>query len=158
MIPLLTFAPTMSSCVLKRFLLTTGRNFVMSCVNRAFLLTGKIFKRWGGRIETSLCPLKRPAGVAPLEVRFAHPVRLAPATHSQGHGRPCLQSRHPRRGFSTTWSFHDVYSRGPNLAESQSGRGYGRICNLLVIRYYNGEGVETWPKKGCVSTPCFITY
>ena len=26
----------------------------------------------------------RPAGVAPLEVRFAHPVRLPPATHSQG--------------------------------------------------------------------------
>ena len=40
-----------------------GRNFVMSCVNRALLLTGKIFSRWGGRIETSLCPLVRPAGV-----------------------------------------------------------------------------------------------
>ena len=26
----------------------------------------------------------RPAGVGPLEVRFAHPVRLPPATHSQG--------------------------------------------------------------------------
>ena len=25
-----------------------------------------------------------------LEVRFAHPVRLSPDTHSQGHGRPCL--------------------------------------------------------------------
>ena len=40
-----------------------------------------------------------PAGVGPLEVRFAHPVRLSPATHSQGHGRPCLQRSHPRRGF-----------------------------------------------------------
>ena len=30
------------SCVLKRFPLTTGRNFVMLCVNWAFLLTGKI--------------------------------------------------------------------------------------------------------------------
>ena len=46
----------------------------------------------------------RPA-VAPLEVRFAHPVRLPPATHSQGHGRPCLQRPHPRRGFSATWPF-----------------------------------------------------
>ena len=73
--------------------------FVISCVNRAFLLTGKIFKRWGGRIETSLCPLMRPAGMEPLEVRFAHPVRLAHATHSQGHGRPCLQRLHPRRAF-----------------------------------------------------------
>ncbi len=28
--------------------------------------------------------LRAPAGVKPLEVRFAHPVRLSPATHSQG--------------------------------------------------------------------------
>ena len=42
---------------------------------------------------------RAPAGVGPLEVRFAHPVRLSPATHSQGHGRPCLQRHHPRRGF-----------------------------------------------------------
>ena len=27
-----------------------------------------------------------PAGVGPLEVRFAHPVRLPPDTHSQGEG------------------------------------------------------------------------
>ena len=27
---------------------------------------------------------RAPAGVKPLEVRFAHPVRLSPATHSQG--------------------------------------------------------------------------
>ena len=27
---------------------------------------------------------RAPAGVKPLEVRFAHPVRLPPATHSQG--------------------------------------------------------------------------
>ena len=107
---------------------------------------------------TPLAFLHAPAGVGPLEVRFAHPVRLPPATHSQGHGRPCLQSRHPRRGFSATWSFHDVYSRGMNLAESQSGRGHGCFCNLLIIRYHNNEGVETWPKKGCVSTPCFITH
>ncbi len=44
-----------------------------------------------------------PAGVEPLEVRFAHPVRLAPDTHSQGHGRPCLQRLHPRRAFPATW-------------------------------------------------------
>ena len=50
------------------------------------------------------------AGVGPLEVRFAHPVRLSPATHSQGHGRPCLQRSHPRRGFSATWSLLMVIS------------------------------------------------
>ena len=44
-----------------------------------------------GYIKTSLRLLTRPAGVEPLEVRFAHPVRLAPDTHSQGHGRPCLR-------------------------------------------------------------------
>ena len=32
-------------------------------------------------------PLDEPRrGVGPLEVRFAHPVRLSPATHSQGEG------------------------------------------------------------------------
>ena len=30
--------------------------------------------------------LRAPPGVKPLEVRFAHPVRLSPATHSQGEG------------------------------------------------------------------------
>ena len=43
----------------------------------------------------------RPA-VAPLEVRFAHPVRLPPDTHSQGHGRPCLRRPHHRPGFHET--------------------------------------------------------
>ena len=33
------------------------------------------FWQWFGRAR---------AGVEPLEVRFAHPVRLSPATHSQG--------------------------------------------------------------------------
>gem|GEM_PF-5550144 len=51
-----------------------------------------------------------PAGVGPLEVRFAHPVRLSPDTHSQGHGRPCLQRSHPRQGFSATWSLLMVIS------------------------------------------------
>ena len=56
-----------------------------------------------GCIKTSLRLLTSPAGVEPLEVRFAHPVRLAPDTHSQGHGRPCLQRLHPRRAFPATW-------------------------------------------------------
>ena len=56
-----------------------------------------------GYIKTSLRLLTRPAGVEPLEVRFAHPVRLSPDTHSQGHGRPCLQRLHPRRAFPATW-------------------------------------------------------
>ena len=56
-----------------------------------------------GCIKTSLRLLTSPEGVEPLEVRFAHPVRLAPDTHSQGHGRPCLQRLHPRRAFPATW-------------------------------------------------------
>ena len=56
-----------------------------------------------GCIKTSLCLLTSPVGVEPLEVRFAHPVRLSPDTHSQGHGRPCLQRLHPRRAFPATW-------------------------------------------------------
>ena len=55
-------------------------------------------------------------------------------------------------------SFQIVISRGLSLAERQSGCGHGLICNLLIISYHNGGGVETWPKKGCVSTPCFITH
>ena len=51
----------------------------------------------------------RPA-VAPLEVRFAHPVRLPPDTHSQGHGRPCLQRLHLRRGFSRHMVFPGDFS------------------------------------------------
>ena len=51
----------------------------------------------------------RPA-VAPLEVRFAHPVRLPPDTHSQGHGRPCLQRLHLRQGFSLRMVFPGVFS------------------------------------------------
>ena len=53
---------------------------------------------------------RAPVGVGPLEVRFAHPVRLSPDTHSQGHGRPCLQRLHPRRGFSATWTLLMVIS------------------------------------------------
>ena len=57
-----------------------------------------------GCIKTSLRLLTSPAGVEPLEVRFAHPVRLSPDTHSQGHGRPCLQRLHPpRRACPATW-------------------------------------------------------
>ena len=61
--------------------------------SRRWTLTGA-FWQWFG------CA---PAGVGPLEVRFAHPVRLSPDTHSQGHGRPCLQRLHPRRAFPATW-------------------------------------------------------
>ena len=51
-----------------------------------------------------------PAEVEPLEVRFAHPVRLSPATHSQGHWRPCLQRLHLRRGFSIHMVLPGVFS------------------------------------------------
>ena len=53
---------------------------------------------------------RAPAEVEPLEVRFAHPVRLSPATHSQGHGRPCLQRLHLRLGFSLLRVFPGGFS------------------------------------------------
>ena len=56
--------------------------------------------------------LRAPAGVKPLEVRCAHPVRLSPATHSQGHGRPCLQRLHPRQGFCDRVDFPGGHSLG----------------------------------------------
>ena len=56
--------------------------------------------------------LRAPAGVKPLEVRCAHPVRLSPATHSQGHGRPCLQRLHPRQGFCRHVDFPGGHSLG----------------------------------------------
>ena len=74
-------------------------------VRKSGVLTHGKNSHEGGRIETSLCPLVRPAGVEPLEVRFAHPVRLSPDTHSQGHGRPCLQRLHTPPGFFATCSF-----------------------------------------------------
>ena len=57
-----------------------------------------------------MSPMDAPRRGEPLEVRFAHPVRLSPDTHSQGHGRPCLQRSHPRPGFSATWSLLVVFS------------------------------------------------
>ena len=53
------------------------------------------------------------AGVVPLEVRCAHPVRLSPDTHSQGHGRPCLQLHHPHQDLSITLHFGIVHTRWP---------------------------------------------
>ena len=52
-----------------------------------------------------------------------------------------------RPGGGGTWSFHDVYSRGMNLAESQSGRGHGQICNLLIIRAHLQSSVSDMIKK-----------
>ena len=66
----------------------------------------------------------RPA-VAPLEVRFAHPVRLPPDTHSQGHVRPCLQSRHPRLGF-VEWELLHVYVL-------TVGRGHASFLEMLIF-------------------------
>ena len=66
----------------------------------------------------------RPA-VAPLEVRFAHPVRLPPATHSQGPGRPCLQSRHPRPGFTECGLLH--------IYVLTAGRGHASFMGTLIF-------------------------
>ena len=51
-----------------------------------------------------------PAVVISLDVRFTHQVRASPDTHSQGHGRPCLQKLHLRRGFSSHMVFPDGFS------------------------------------------------
>ena len=68
---------------------------------------------------------RAPARVEPLEVRFAHPVRLSPATHSQGHGRPCLQSRYPRPGF-TEWGLLHVYVL-------TAGCGHASFLEVLIF-------------------------
>ena len=107
MIPLLNFHPDHAPCVLKRLLLTTVAKFCH--VRKSGVFTHGKNSHEGGRIETSLCPLVRPAGVEPLEVRFAHPVRLSPDTHSQGHGRPCLQRLHPAGLFCHVFFFCDPF-------------------------------------------------
>ena len=86
----------------------------------------------------------RPA-VAPLEVRFAHPVRLPPATHSQGHGRPCLQSRHPRPGFAECGLLH-VYVL-------TSGRGHASFLGALIFNELQNMAWKRGQKK-----PAFPRY
>jgi|GEM_PF-7064492 len=92
---------TRISCSLKRFPRTTGQKTVTTCAENVLARTLKLV------VPDFSMSKQAPAGVMPLEVRFAHPVRLSPDTHSQGHGRPCPQRHHPRRGFSATWTFHD---------------------------------------------------
>ena len=104
--------------------------------------------------------------VEPLEVRFAHPVRLSPATHSQGHGRPCLQRLHLRRGFSLHMVFPGVFSvtcvsLHQILALHLMGwRGAAtlRVCKGLICKGLSKRGVEMWPKNGCVSTLLLNSY
>ena len=76
----------------------------------------------------------RPA-VAPLEVRFAHPVRLPPATHSQGHGRPCLQSRHPPSGLRRVWIVACLCFNGKRLRSYvlTAGRGHASFLEMLIF-------------------------
>ena len=103
---------------------------------------------------------RAPAEVEPLEVRFAHPVRLSPATHSQGHGRPCLQRLHLRRGFSLHRVFPDVFFvTGASLHQILAFHLMGwrdaatlRFCKGLICKGLSKRGVEMWPKNGCVST------
>ena len=73
--------------------------------------------------------LRAPAEVKPLEVRFAHPVRLSPATHSQGHGRPCLQRLHPRRGFCGHVDFHSGHSHGMSHEKLHSVKNAAEIIS-----------------------------
>ena len=99
---------------------------------------------------------RAPAEVEPLEVRFAHPVRLSPATHSQGHGRPCLQRLHLRRGFSHHRVFPDVFFRDrclppPNLgppSDGVAGRGHAAVSQGVdlqgVIKTGRGNVAKKW--------------
>ena len=59
--------------------------------------------------------------VGPPEVRFAHPVRLPPDTHSQGLGRPCLRRPHHRPGFYVfDWhNFIEIITRLETYIPSQ---------------------------------------
>ncbi len=84
--------------------------------------------------------LRALAGVKPLEVRFAHPVRLSPATHSQGHGRPCLQRLHPRQGFCDHVDFPDAHSLGMShekLHSVKKSRQFLTKSVLMAIRLKN---------------------
>ena len=45
---------------------------------------GKMLREYFSRANAGSAFSRAPAEVVPLEVRFAHPVRLSPATHSQG--------------------------------------------------------------------------
>ena len=124
-------------------------------------------------LHAPCCALSHaPAEVEPLEVRFAHPVRLSPATHSQGHGRPCLQRLHLRRGFSlhrvfpgvfsVTCAFlHQILDLHQILALHLMGwrdAATLRFCKGLICKGLSKWGVEMWPKNGCVSTPLLNCY
>ena len=74
----------------------------------------------GGASGSSVIFLHARSVVGPPEVRFAHPVRLPPDTHSQGHGRPCLRRPHHRPGF---------YETGILAA----GRGHTAILEALIF-------------------------
>ena len=79
------FPKTGRGCVPTTFMGAT-RDARASTVTNLRVLTGDsmhLFKVFGRG---------RPGGGGVLEVRFAHPVRLSPDTHSQGHGQPCLQN------------------------------------------------------------------
>ena len=104
--------------------------------SRRWVLT-YAFWQWFGRA---------PAGVGPLEVRFAHPVRLSPATHSQGHGRPCLQRSHPRRGFSATWSLLIIISMRCNFP-CVLKRFPRTSCPKMLLTCVNRPVLRTSPRK-----------
>ena len=78
--------------------------------------------------------LRAPPGVKPLEVRFAHPVRLSPATHSQGHGRPCLQRLHPRQGFCDHVDFPDAHSHGMSHEKLHSVKKSRQFLTKYVLK------------------------
>ena len=84
--------------------------------------------------------LRAPPGVKPLEVRFAHPVRLSPATHSQGHGRPCLQRQHRHRGFCRHVVSPDGHFRDTLLENCRfwatKCRCWDILCEKLKILFF----------------------
>ena len=78
--------------------------------------------------------LRAPPGVKPLEVRCAYPVRLSPATHSQGHGRPCLQRLHPRQGFCGHVDFPGGHSHGMSHEKLHSVKKTRQFLTKSVLK------------------------
>ena len=74
--------------------------------------------------------LRAPAGVKPLEVRCAHPVRLSPATHSQGHGRRL----HPRQGFCGHVDFPGGHSLGMSHENLHSVKKTRQLLTKYVLK------------------------
>ena len=95
-------------------------------------------KMWGSvpcQLVQCGVTLARPGGGGTSGGSLRSPVRLSPATHSQGHGRPCLQRPHPpHRSFSATWSFSYGNMLVPGLIKFRGVSGYPRWAEESPLR------------------------